>query len=295
MKAFPVRREPCPRTTPIIQSTEQRLMAAHNPRGQLFVITGHSGVGKTTAAAMIHDGINQLFDSDPGNSNAFRAKRFEVTNYSSSHGLIMHRRLLVEFGTKVLSLRSNIDIRNLNISDEMDRVIEGLISERIEIVFIDEAGRLPTAAFDCLVTLINKSAEEHMHRLTIVLIGMDELPVTVRQLPQVSRRVADTVMFTPCDSSVLLAVLGDLDDFFNQLDPGSENGREIVMFLMDETVSKGGLFGSAIPLVERAIAFTKEMGLPMGMKVLRFARTMKQQGEEKSIAASGLKWGGRRQ
>lgn len=289
MLTFPSRKARQVVTTPAIKQLQHFLLTSHQARGQFFVVTGHAGAGKTTAAGFICDQVNDAFEQGSNSPDAFSAKRFEVTDHRRGRGHIMGTRLLAEFAEKVVDYKVPTDIRIVNHATLADVIIRGLMFRRIEMVFIDEAGRIPVDGLERLAMLLNKAAEEHGHRLTIVLVGMHDLPLNVAALPQIARRVAQTVMFDACDRDVLLKVLGDLYPGFFQ-GCGERETADALDFITSDEVSKGGLLGYVIPVVEQARAIATQSREPMSTVHLRMAHALRAAGKAQSIAAAKRNW-----
>ncbi len=291
MLAFPIRRGRQIVATPVIKQFRHFLLAGHQDRGQFFVVTGHAGAGKTTASGYICNEVNQAFEGAADSPDAFAAKRFEVTDHRRGRGHIMGTRLLAEFAEKVVGYKVPTDIRIVDHATLADVIIRGMVFHRIEMVFIDEAGRVPLEGIERLAMLLNKAAEEYEHRLTIVLVGMHDLPITMATLPQIARRVTHTMMFGACDREVLRNVLEGMDPQF--LFACSEREREeALQFLMTEEVSKGGLLGYVIPVVEHARTIASSNGEPLALVHLRMAHALRAAGKAQSIEAAKRNWVG---
>lgn len=281
--------------TGMMRYTSNIVANVHSTRGQFVVVTGTSGVGKTTTAQRIRDDINAAFAQDPDNVDAYGARYYSTTDHRVSKrkdvSLLGQRRLLAEFAQEVLQLAVPTDIRTLDIAKWMNCIILGLRQQAIQIVFIDEAGYLPPAALDCLAALVNKAAStEYQHPLTIVLLGMHDLPGNVRALPNLERRVADWVSFEPCGEEEVQQVLAPLNPFFAELDLSSEDGQSVMTFLRSAEVSGGGMLGLIVPLAERAVAHARHRKVPMSLLQLRVAHASKLTASAQSEAAMLRGW-----
>jgi len=281
--------------TGMMRYTSNTIANVHAVRGQFVIVTGTSGVGKTTTAERISQSINDAFAKNPTNPDAYRARYYIATDHRTMKGKespqLVQRRLLAEFAGQVLQLAVPADIRNINISKWMDAIVLGLRQQQVQIVFIDEAGYLPSNALDCLATLANKSTSRAFdHPLTIVLVGMHNLPANIQAQDNLCRRVADWVTFEPCNADEVKLVLTPLDPFFAALDLKSDDGRDVIEFLRSPEVSRGGLLGLIVPLAERAVAHARMRKVSMSLLQLRAAHTTKLSGQTQSAAAMQRGW-----
>lgn len=287
---FPQRATRAPVKTPMVRAATRQLLAAHTNKGGFVVFTGAAGVGKTTAASIISSEVNAAYDSHNGDGTPFRARRFEVTNYRTRRGDSLQRDLIAEIGRKVAGVNLPVDVRRMRLSDAIDSLVEKLVMDDIELVFVDEAGRLPPDGLDAIAAVINRAAEEREHRLTIVLVGMDDLPSTIRSRPQILRRVVETVVFEPCEPRDIIAVLSSLHPYFNSVDLDSPDGKALAEFLVSPKVSGGGLFGYLIPLVERAVEHYGGEDAELNVKRLQAVSDVSRLAEGKALTASKRGW-----
>ena len=281
--------------TGMMRYTSNAVALAHSARGQFVVVTGTSGVGKTTTAEQITAQINAAYEDDPDHPDAYRARYYIATDHRVQQRKVgtalLQRRVLAEFASQVLHLAVPSDVRAINIEKWMDTIVLGLRQQAVQMVFVDEAGYLPPAALDCLATLANKAAsKDFSHPVTFVLVGMHDLPANIQSLVNLPRRIANWVTFEPCDAAEVQQVLAPLDPFFAALDLGTQAGQEIMEFLRSPEVSGGGLIGLIVPLVERAVAHARVRNVPMDLLQLRVAHASKVLGRTQSEAAMQRGW-----
>ncbi len=273
---FPRLRAPDVVLTPKMLQAQDRILHAHKPRGQMVVLTGDAGAGKTTAALHIANSINQ--GHEDGVEDSFAAAYFVSSDLRQRMKVgLLQRRLLSEFAKMVLRLSMPRDLRSLDVPGLLTSIAAGLRLANTQVVFIDEAGHIPPEGLDHLVTLINTVATRERHPLTVVLVGMDDLPINVDVMPQVQRRVVDRVFFEPYDTKTALFVLRMAHPFFETVDPETVAGSEVMEFLLSGTVSHGGLIGYMLPLVERAESMAVEMKIPFGIRALRLVHAISEQ------------------
>lgn len=284
---FPSVRKSVTIETPAIMEAAARIMSAHSLRGQFVVFTGMSGVGKTTASSYLANEMNEHARNEV--PDAFGAKLYVATDLLRSRGDILQRRVLAEFAQQVLDIQKSGDIRTLDVPALMNEIVAALRMNNVQMVFIDEAGHIPPAGLDHLATLLNFAATREQHPLTLVLVGMHDLPANIRTLPQVQRRVTEFVYFQPYDRETALNVLREVHPYFAAVDVTTSEGRELMEFLLRPEVS-GGLIGHMIPLVERTIEMHKTWGIDFGLKALRVAHLLKHQDFEKGQRDVSRNW-----
>jgi hypothetical protein len=254
----------------------------------MVVITGKAGAGKTTAALYIEQLVNDAFEAEA--ENAFRAKHYVATDLRRSSGQVLQRRLLAEFARQVLNLTITSDMRSIDVPALMSTIARGLRLANMQLVFIDEAGHIPPAGLDHLATLINFITTSERHPITIVLVGMHDLPTNVLQLPQVARRVAEFIHFERYDAKTALTVLRTINNYFSTLDLNSDEGRDAMAFLLSPEVSDGGLIGLMVPLVERATVYAKHTNIPFGPRALRLAYSIMNSDAQRGRAEMERRW-----
>lgn len=286
---FPEPVAPVVALTPKMVYAQERLFAVHHPRGQFLVLTGPAGAGKTVTALHLEDRINAAHDA--GAANAFRAAYYVASDLRKPmNTLMMQRMLYTEFAQQVLQLTVPKDMRTVSVPVTMNSIAAGLRMRNIQMVFIDEAGHLPPSALDHLVTLINTVVTKERHPLTVVLVGMDDLPINLKVMGQVERRVADTVCFSAYDAVTTLTILQLVNPYFKTVQLETVEGAAVMEFLLSKPVSHGGLIGHLVPLVERAAAMVESMGIPFGIRALRLAHATTEMETAGALAAAKRAW-----
>jgi len=112
---------------------------------------------------------------------------------------------------------------------------------------VDEAGTLSLEAIRGLCLIRDIAANEDW-TLTIVFIGMDDLPDKLVKIPRIHLRLLDTCHFTQYEVEDTWRLLEKLHPYFAKLDPKSKAHREQV-----ETIHEmcGGLPGLIVPYVHK--------------------------------------------
>jgi hypothetical protein len=241
MISFPSRQEDRCIETGLVRKTIRQTMEAHPDRG-LIVWTGPSRIGKTTTAKEM---VKAIEDADtPDNPNAFRPFYFEVSGNANGN-----KPASAMGGIRSLHFAAVGPIhrrfRGNPAEDMARRVTHELAARRIEMVFIDEAGTLDIEEIRGLTVVLNE-ARSIGHRLSIVLIGMDELPATIHKLPQVKNRVVHWCYFKPYCKEEVGDLLYALSDSMKRLDKDSQEFAEITELVF---ARYAGIVGSMKPVI----------------------------------------------
>jgi hypothetical protein len=118
----------------------------------------------------------------------------------------------------------------------------------VELVVIDEAGRLSAEAIRGVNLVRDVAAEQENWRLSIIFVGMDDLPTKMIKYPQIHKRIHEWCYFREYDLEATWLFLSELHPFFANLDARKRESRALV-----ETVHElsGGLPGMLIPLLQQ--------------------------------------------
>ena len=266
--------------TDTIELAASRIMICHQTRGQFAVMAGRSGAGKTTAATYICSALTA--DCDKKEPHSFRATHYVSSDMRTVRTDMIERKLLAEVLGKALDISVPVDSRRQSPAMLSSQLLVALQQRNIQMVFIDEAGLIPSLGLNVLANLLNEADTKYDFPLTIVLVGMNDLPLTVRELPQVQRRVADTVCFEPYNAADALVVLREVDSYFSELPSRPAEHDEVMEFLMSPEVSDGGMLGQMIQLVERASKYAKVQGQNLSITALRTAHLIKAKDAERA-------------
>lgn len=237
--------------TPFVREVVRTTLNTHGDCG-LQVWTGRSGVGKTRTARFIHEGLNSRYD--PANHDAFKTHYYEVGG-----GSRLPRQCTMRHGIRSLYVATvgALDERVWRRDPEEEvatRLVRALRMRNLQMVFVDEAGLLSLEEIRGMV-LVRDVAEALDWPLSLVLIGMDDMPRTVEKLPQIKRRIHAWRFFQPFDVDATWDVLARLVPHFARESRDCVEHREQVEFihkLFD------GLVGGMIPFVRRLLRRVSE-------------------------------------
>jgi AAA domain-containing protein len=208
----------------MMRVAEKRTLDAHR-LGGFIGFTGHQGIGKTTTAEWMVERINAAYD--PNNSRAFRAAYFtcpKTSGWSKQEMLEMKRGVRLLY-VNVLGPLDNGFYRSSRLPDEIaEQVVIGYEKNGIQLVFADEAGNLSLNAIRGMV-IVSDKAKHRGWDLTIVLLGMDDLPRKLEILPQIRRRVNDLIYFKPYTLAETKKLLAALHPYFGTLEDKNKSHR----------------------------------------------------------------------
>lgn len=231
--------------TPMMHMVARRTLTVH-PGGALVVWTGPSRNGKTETGKWLCRIINE---QAPGSVNGFRAAMFESGGDAAecfTDPQDMKRAIRSVYHATVAKLDEGL-YRSLPVEALANHTVEGLRAKNIQMVFVDEAGLLTPEGIRGLSHLQNAASLKKV-RLSIILIGMDQLAHSVSAYEQVKLRVHEWCYFKPYSVEETFTMLQQLDPQFAHLSLERRSTHEMVSLLHELT---RGLPGLLVPFLRR--------------------------------------------
>lgn len=230
--------------TRLMRQVINRTLAVH-PLSAVVVWYGESRMGKTiTAQYMAHE-INAAYDET--NPQAFRAKYYQVGEILPWTGHEMKKGIKSLY---FIVLGTPLD-EGVYQKDPPEAIAARLVHElrrrNIQILFVDEAGYLSLNAIMGMVLVLDV-AKSLGWTLTLVFIGMHDLPQKMTRLAQLEGRVHEWCFFEEYDLDETWALLGHLHPHFAGLNRKVAEHREQVVFLHERY---GGFPGQLVPFIQR--------------------------------------------
>lgn len=236
-------------STPIYVTGLMREAMKHTlharPDSGVVIWTGPTRIGKTTTARHLMQLINDAYS--PGEATAFRCAYAEV-------GITPRFKELRSMKQGIRSLHATIlgplddRIYHRELAQELvQRVVEGARLTQVGMVFIDEAGCLGIDEIRGMVAVRN-AAEVAGWPLSIVFIGMDNLPGVLHDNPHVEGRIHSWCYFEPYDIDTTWAFLAAVSTHFRSLKRRDIDHEAQVAFVHE---TYRGVIGRMIPLVRR--------------------------------------------
>lgn len=267
--------------TSLMTRTATRTLALHYG-SPLVVWTGPSRNGKTETAKWLRDNINEASESDP---NGFRAVLFEYGGGTKGSKNEMKRVIRSVYQATVAKLDEGL-FRQSPSEDLALHVVKGLRAKNIQMLMIDEAGLLKVEGLRALVT-IRDVAEHHGWPLSIVLIGMDNLPNDIARLPQIERRVHEWCYFEPYLLDETYELLVGLDPQFAKLRLDVPAERDMIAFIQEKCA---GLPGLLAPFLRKLQSNQSLLGGPLSLTLLRLVHLMTEKEHQKALSASSTEY-----
>lgn len=248
--------------TRLMKQIINRTLAVH-PLSALVVWYGESRMGKTTTALYMERQLTSAYDAN--NPAAFRGAYCEVGEITSWYGNEMKR------GIKSLYfavLKTPLD-EGVYQKDPPEalavRLVHELRRRNIQIIFVDEAGCLSVGAIWGMV-LVRDIAKANGWPLTLVFIGMDDLPQKMTRLAKLEGRVHEWCYFEEYDLSETWSLLAKLHPHFAKLNRDDKEHQEQVQFLHE---TYGGLPGQLVPFLQRMDYRLQEYSGKIDLRFLR--------------------------
>ena len=230
--------------TQLMRQIIRRTLAVH-ALGALVVWYGESRMGKTTTAQYMAKEI--LLAYEERNSHAFRAKYYEAGEITSHYGNEMKRGIKsLYFAALGTPLDDGIYQR-----DPPEAIASLLVHElrrrNLQMIFVDEAGCLSLGAIWGMV-LVRDVAKALGWNLTLIFIGMDDLPQKMTRLAKLEGRVHEWCYFEQYSLKETWNLLAQLHPHFAGLRHDNDEHQEQVRFLYE---TYGGLPGQLVPFIQR--------------------------------------------
>lgn len=201
-------------------------LEAHYNQG-LVMWSGGVGRGKTWCAEWMVDELNAQYD--PQNPASFRLKHYEVAPNKQRGGREDKAALRRLYEAIVGPMDEGV-YRRFTLEAIAEMVVHGLERTCCQILFVDEAGRLSLEALDALVLVIN-TAEIKGWPFTIVVVGMDDLPIKIKLNPRIYSRVCQKICFEPYTLNETWDLLAALDPYFAKLRREDREAEEQVKLI----------------------------------------------------------------
>jgi hypothetical protein len=266
--------------TSMMKEMINRTLAVHT-LSALVVWYGQARIGKTTTANYMVNRINESFDdNDP---DRFRAIYYEVGPIAKGSGNEPKRGIRSLYQAS-LNIQMDEGFYTRNPSEALAaQLVHGLRRKRIQLIVVDEAGVLSAGAIRGM-TLVRDVAENDGWTLTIVFVGMDDLPQKMTVCPQVHGRVRECCYFEKYDLDTTWALLEKLHPFFAELDAKKSAHRELVKVVHELC---GGLPGLMVPFVHQLdYRLSQGSGEPITPAFLRAVHVLSQDGLTRSLRDS---------
>ena len=262
--------------TSLMVRTVRRTMAVV-PGGGLVVWTGPSRAGKTMTARWF---AQKLEDACATDARGFRAVHFEAAITPTGNDG-MKRGVQALYSAAIAPMSETV-YRQRQTESMATILVDGLRARNVRVVLVDEAGLMSTDALNGLV-LVRDVAENEGWPVTVVLIGMDDLPTKLAKRPQVASRIHEWCFFQPYSLEETHELLAALHPHFAELDLRITAHRSQVDFLHR---TYGGLPGLLVPYLRRLTYRERELGVPISLDVLRAVHLLTERDRHAAVDAA---------
>jgi len=144
-------------------------------------------------------------------------------------------------------------------------VVKACMRKNIRMLLIDEAGCLSLGAIRGMI-LVRDIAENLSWALSLVFIGMDDLPIKMELLPQISRRVHAYCYFDEYDVDETKRLVASLYPHFRDDRVAASVINEEVQFIHKTC---GGIPGRIVTFLEQVHAWARDMNAPLDLRLLQ--------------------------
>lgn len=273
------------RTTTLVETDMMKEIMgstiANQPGGGMGLWYGNAGIGKTTTALLLEQKIAKAFKRNPANPNAFLAKHIQVGEVAPWSGNEQKQGIKCLYAATVGQMDEG-DYRRLPTNQLAADTVYGLQRLRIKIVFIDEAGCLSEEAIRGMV-LVRDIAQNEGWTISLIFIGMDDLPQKLNRLPQIRRRVHHWCYFEEYSLDETWKLLAGLHPHFKTLDRKNKDHNAQVKFIHE---TFGGFPGLIVPLINQMDYLLQLEKCEVNEQYLRTVHYMMVHGKDKSLAKS---------
>jgi hypothetical protein len=271
--------------TAMMRRVAARTLAIHGGSG-MAVWHGPSRVGKTTTAMWMRQNLNAQYH--PDNPDAFRVIHYEVGS-GSGWPVNNHKRGIRSLYHACIGRLDEGTYRHLPPEDLARQLVHGIRRKGIQMIMVDEAGTLALGALRGMV-LVRDTAELMEWPLTIVFIGMDDLPIKMTEVPQIEKRCHEWCYFGPYDIDETWTLLAALLPCFAGLDRKAKGHEELVQFVHG---IYGGIPGEIVPFVRKLSQRLKEHDGELDLHLLQATHLSTQRDKERAIHDARTKYKGK--
>ncbi len=219
--SFPTPRRKLRILTGMMKMASRLTLEAHCNHG-LVMWSGGVGRGKTSCAEWMVDELNTQYD--PQNPESFRLKHYEIGGIQKWKGRADKVALRSMYHAIVGPMDEGV-YRTFPAEAIAEMIVYHMRSIGYQIVFVDEAGRLCLEALDALV-LVSNTAGIMGWPLTIVIIGMDDLPIKITLNKRIYSRVYQKVCFQPYSMNETWDLLAALEPHFDNLRRDNKQAKQ---------------------------------------------------------------------
>jgi hypothetical protein len=262
--------------TGFMREVMNRTMAIHPGNAVWY---GESRIGKTTTAKHFVSRINE--NHLPDNPNSFRAVHFEAGEIAGWSGNEQKKGLKSLYNATIGRIDEG-SYRTDPIESIVENLVYGLKRKNIQKVFIDEAGNLSLDAIRGIMMTYD-AAKSIDHNLSLIFIGMDDLPTKVTKLPQINGRINEWCYFEKYTLKEIAVFLKEFHPYFTNLDFKKAKSLELVECIYE---LYDGFPGLIIPFLNKVENYLQINPQTLTVKILRMVHMRTNMDKSNSINKS---------
>lgn len=208
----------------------------------LIAWVGRSRLGKTTTAEELNKELNNAFTSD--DPDAFRSAYYQVGEIPGKN---LQKKGIRSLYEACIGPMENSTFKDNSTEGLAKMLVEALQIKNIQMIFIDEAGNLPIEVIRGMVTVRDRAVSMGW-TLSLVFIGMDDLPKVLLELPQINNRINEWCYFKPYTLEETFSFLSRLEPYFLSYSLKNPEHLKQIQFIHEQFDGTPGLF---IPFLRR--------------------------------------------
>lgn len=281
---FPKKRKTPILETGMMRSAERRTMEVQQGSA-LVAWWGTQRIGKSTTARWMVRRINSAYQEDAQHPDTFRAVHYEVGMIPRSASRPQKMAIRSLWHATVSSLDEGV-YRQETPESLARLLVHELAKRNIELICVDEAGLLSLPAIRGMV-LVRDTAKNLGRTLSLVFIGMDDLPQKLDRHPQVSGRVHDWVDFHAHELEETAALLASLGAPFQGLNLEDDDDREVIEWIHQRFE---GIPGDIVPFCRRLAPRLKRSGDPLTVENCKVTHQITLRDKKRSLKGARGQW-----
>lgn len=281
---FPKKQQPSIIESGTMREVKRRTLGVQ-PGSGIVAWWGTQRIGKSTTARWLVRRINAAYQENPNDPDAWRAVHYEVGEIPSSAGRPQKMAIRSLWHATLPSLDEGVYRRET--PESLARLlVRGLAKRNIEMICVDEAGLLSLSAIRGMV-LVRDTAKNFDRTLSLVFIGMDDLPLKLDRHPQVSGRVHDWIDFDPYELEETAALVASMGGPFQGLSLQNDDDREVIEWIHDRF---DGIPGKVVPFCRRAGPRLAHLGWKLSVENCKAVHQITLRDKKRSLKGARGQW-----
>ena len=265
--------------TPLMHETAHKTLLAVRAGG-LSVWVGRARIGKTSTGQWMQRELERGGQGAAPTEDQFRALYFQVGEVRSNSGNQQKQGLRSLYAQVMRVPLPQSMYKSYPAEALAEVIVRALIRKRIRLILVDEAGCMSLDAIRGMV-LTSDVAKSQGWNASFAFIGMDDLPVKIEQLPQISGRVHSWCFFEEYGLEDTAKLLAHLHPHFRRAT--CDVGEEIA-FIHKHI---GGYPGRLVPFLNHVDMRARELDQPIDLSVICVAHECMKRDRGRALEEAG--------